>query len=100
MNSNHFEISRDSVVTRREDVVYTELEDGEIMMMSVKNGEYYGLDPIASEIWVMLAEPLAVSEICDRLLSRYEVSTEDCERDVVGFLQEMVSPLEIVQVAS
>ena len=99
MDPDQPEITRTTVVARSGDVVHTELNDGEVMMMSVKNGEYYGLDPVASEIWVMLAEPHSVAQICASLLGRYEVSAEDCERDVVGLVQEMLSPLEIVQIA-
>ena len=91
-------ITRDSVIVRSGDVVHTEMHDGEILMMSVENGEYYGLDEIGSEIWRMLEEPLLVTQICEELIVSFDVGPEECERDVIGLLQEMLTPLGIIGV--
>lgn len=48
-------------------------------MMSIENGEYYGLDDIGSRIW----------ELIDTLLERFDVDRETCERDVLKFLNEL-----------
>jgi len=57
--------------------------------MSIDNSAYYGLDPIGSNIWEMLAEPIRVSDLCAQLMQRYEVNEQDCQRDVLNFLNQM-----------
>lgn len=70
-------------------VVFNEM-DGEIIMMSIANGEFYGINALGSRIWQMLETPKAVSEICDGLMSDFDVTREQCEQDVLLFLTRMV----------
>jgi len=65
-------------VARSEEVLTSEV-DGEVVMMSIEQGIYSGLDGIGSEIWGLLDSPLTVLEICDELMASYNV-----ERDVCG----------------
>jgi len=62
----------------------------EVVMMSIDNSAYYGLDPIGSQIWEMIAEPIQVSDLCAQLLNHYEVSEKDCQRDVLNLLNHML----------
>ncbi len=79
-----------TMLTRSEDILDAEI-DGEAVMMSIEKGEYYGLDKIGSEIWEMLAEPRSLAQLCDALLERYDVGPEECERDVVAFLETLLA---------
>lgn len=63
--------------------------DGELAMMSIENGEYYVLDPVASRTWELIAQPIAVSDLCGKLMEEYEVEAETCRRDVLDFLEGM-----------
>lgn len=83
-------ITRDSVVVREADLLRAEL-DGQIVLMSVDSGEYYGLDPVASEIWDLLSEPRTVAGLCRDLEKRYRVEPERCERDVLAFLGDLLA---------
>jgi hypothetical protein len=82
-------ISPDIVVAQVEEIVSSDL-DGETVMMSIKNGKYYGMDAIGSRIWALIKQPLSVSELCDILLGEFDVDREQCEKDVLGFLNELV----------
>ena len=90
-------VDLDSLVVRSEDVLTSEV-DGEVVMMSIEQGTYSGLDGIGSEIWRLLDRPLRVSEICDRMTARYDVERDVCERDVLAFLNDLVSD-ETIKVA-
>jgi hypothetical protein len=79
-----------SMVVQAGDVLVSKIDD-EVVMMSIANGTYSGLDVIGSEIWNLLASPKRVSEICDLLLERYEVDRDRCEADVLSFLNDLVS---------
>jgi len=58
-------------------------------MMSVENGKYYGLDDTGSRIWELIERPVRVSDLIDRLLERFDVDRETCEKDVLKFLSEL-----------
>jgi hypothetical protein len=77
-------------VARSEEVLTSEV-DGEVVMMSIEQGTYSGLDGIGSEIWRLLESPLKVSEICDRMVARYDVEKDVCEKDVLAFLNDLAS---------
>jgi hypothetical protein len=81
-------IGPDTVVTQIEELVSSDL-DGETVMMSVKNGKYYGMDAIGSRIWTLIKHPRSVSELCDILLEEFDVDRERCEKDVLVFLNKL-----------
>ena len=79
-----------SIVARGEDLLVSEV-DGDVVMMSVEQGVYSGLNTIGSAIWRLLEHPKCVSDLCDRLMERYDVDRHRCEQDVIGFLNDLVS---------
>ena len=83
-------IDLSTVVVRSKDVLVSEI-DNEVVMMSIENGSYSGLDSIGSEIWELLETPRRVSEVCDVLMERYDVDRPRCEKDVLVFLDDLAS---------
>lgn len=81
-------INTDTVISKTEGVVLAEL-DGKVVMMSIENGQYYGLDEVGSIIWEMMSEPVQVKNVIDRLMQEYEVTREECEKDVMAFLEKL-----------
>lgn len=68
-----------------EDVVYRELE-GEMVLLNLRTGVYFGLDAVGTRIWQLLQEPRTVAQISERLADEYEVAPALCEQDVRTFL--------------
>ncbi len=91
-------INSNSVVKRKNDAIMTELEDA-IVIMSIEKSSYYALDEIASLIWVELENPVQVSELIEGFLDKYEVSPEQCQEDVISFLEELRKK-ELIEVIS
>jgi len=67
------------------DVVFRDL-DGEAVLLNLRTGVYFGLDPVGTRIWDLLVERRSLPAILDTLLGEYEVDTARCERDVRLFL--------------
>jgi hypothetical protein len=65
--------------------------DGEIVMMSVENGEYYGLDEIGTRIWQLIEHPIVIEKLITCLTSEFEVERQECEQDTLEFLEDMFS---------
>jgi len=64
---------------------------GEAAMLNLKNGVYYGLDPVGARIWNLIQQPRTVSEVLQILLEEYEVDAERCERDLLELLQNLAA---------
>ncbi|PWV93800.1 coenzyme PQQ synthesis protein D (PqqD) [Paenibacillus cellulosilyticus] len=74
---------------------------GETVMMSIESGKYYNLGEIGGRIWELVAAPISVSELVSKLTGEYEVTTEECEAQVIHFLENLASEkLVIVQEAA
>lgn len=81
-------ITLESTVQRNPELLASSIGD-EVVMMSIENSAYYGLDPVGSKIWEMIAEPLLVSDLCEQLMERFDVLPSQCQVDVLKFLNEL-----------
>ena len=63
--------------------------NNELMMLNVEQGAYYSLDPIAAKIWELIESPSTVQNIVTTLQTRYAVSLEQCQADVLSFLAKL-----------
>ena len=61
--------------------------DNEFVMMSPRNGRYFGLNEVGSTIWTILESPVSPQQITQELSRRYDVSADQCADDVAEFLQ-------------
>lgn len=82
-------LSGDAILVRNPDLFGTELDD-DLVMMDDANGFYYGLDSTARKIWELLEAPMKYQDLLDSLVARFEVSFEDCKRDVDVFVGDMI----------
>jgi len=78
-----------STVVVAGDVLSSELGTEQVML-SLRDGIYYGLDEVGSEIWKLLQTPITVGEICRAIADNYDVEPERCRRDVVRLLGELL----------
>jgi len=64
---------------------------GEVAIVNLENGVYYGLDPTATRIWELLAEPRTFGDICSSMLRIYDVERPTLEADVRAFVGELAT---------
>jgi hypothetical protein len=83
-------ISGRSVVVVARDQVSCDLA-GEAAILNVKNGLYYGLDPVGARIWDLMQEPRAVDDIQNTIASEYDVEPERCAQDLADLLQKLLA---------
>ncbi len=74
------EPSRDAVESRVGD---------ETVLLHLKSGTYFGLDPMGTRIWAMLKDGLAPQAICERLTQEFDVANDIVEADTRRFLSEL-----------
>lgn len=62
----------------------------ELVALDPMNGECYGFNEVANAIWQALAEPKSFEDLRAELLAHYEVSKEECTRDLREVLDDMI----------
>ncbi len=69
--------------------VSAELE-GEAVVLNLKDGVYFGLNPVGSRVWSLLKEaPKSVAELRQAILAEYDVGDEECDRDLRSLLDAL-----------
>jgi len=87
LKNRSFGITDNTCLRRNPDMVFSEV-DGEVVMLSVQNGEYYNLNEVSSDIWQELKEACSFKDLVIRLQETYEVPYETCETETRIFLEQ------------
>ena len=62
----------------------------ETVLLHVKRGIYYGLDPVGTRIWEGLNDDVRPRELCRRVAAECDVSLDVVEADARKFLNDLV----------
>jgi len=81
----------DATVISRSPSVLTAEVDGEIVMMSIEQGRYFGLDDIGSDIWKRLEPPCSFADLIDKLVAVYDADRARIAADVRALLGRMAA---------
>ena len=73
------------------DVVFTDFDNGEAMIVDLQTKQYYRLNETAALIWRSLENGKGVNEIIEELQSRYEVSREHATSSVDALFSKLAS---------
>ena len=82
-------ITDDTCVVATDSHVSSDLA-GEEVILNLSNGVYYGLNPVGSQIWVLILSPQSVVVVCAALQDTFDdVDPEVLARDVRALLVEL-----------
>ena len=90
-------VAETTIISRSPSVLTAEV-DGEIVMMSIERGRYFGLDDIGSDIWKRLDGPCSLGQLIDRLAADYDADRATIAADVRVLLGRMVEQ-DVVRLA-
>ena len=82
-------ISLDSWVAASDDQVHHQV-GGEALILGLTQGTYYGMNQVGTRTWELLQEPIVVASIRDKIVADFEVDPDDCARDLLAFLTELL----------
>ena len=82
------ELTPETVIQRKPGLLFNEI-DGEIVMLSVANSEYYGMDKVGSRIWELIENPVILKDLINTLLNEYNVGKEQCSIETLTFLEKL-----------
>ncbi len=83
-------ITKQSIVFASKEQVFSEIS-GEVIILDMKSGVYYGLNEVGAKIWNLIQQPKTIVEIQNAILAEYEVEPEKCDRDILVLLQDLAA---------
>ncbi len=84
-------LPEDAWVARADRLISTKLADGELVVLSLEDGMYYGLNEVGARVWALIEEPLTVREVQARLVEEFRVDPDRCSREVDELLTDLVA---------
>jgi hypothetical protein len=75
-------LSLDDPMVGSDDVLFRAL-DAEAVLLNLKSGVYFGLNPVGTRAWQLLAEHRTLARVCDVMVDEYDVEREVLERDLL-----------------
>lgn len=82
-------VSLASTIRINDDVLFNDLQ-GEIVILSPKDGVYFGLDPVGTRAWQLIQYHGRLGAVRDAMLKEYEVSAERLWEDLQDLITCMV----------
>ena len=77
-----------SRVRVNDDVLFQELQ-GEAVLLNLKSGVYFGLDPVGTRIWQLFAEHEVLSEVAQAVVAEYDVAEDKCSEDLLKLVDDL-----------
>jgi Coenzyme PQQ synthesis protein D (PqqD) len=82
------DLSLSDSLTVHPDTVFRLLDD-ESVLLNLKSGTYFGLDPVGTRMWQLLVEHGTLARVCDELAREYVVDREVLERDLLSLGRQL-----------
>jgi hypothetical protein len=73
---------------RSEDVEFQQIDE-EGILLDMRSGHYFRLNPSAAQVWMALESPSTISQIVERLGRLYESDQQQISKDTQRLLGEM-----------
>ena len=61
----------------------------ETVILDLASGTYFGLDPVGTRIWQLLAEGRTLAQVSEVILAEYDVLREEVEQDLDQLVKEL-----------
>ena len=72
------------------DVIFRDLE-GEAVLLDLASGRYFGLNPVATRIWVQLNDGTSVDGVIAAIIEEFDGDPDEIARDVAALVEELAS---------
>ena len=70
------------------DVIYRELGD-ECVLLHLKTGKYYGLNPVGLRMWQLILEKGDLEQVIQAMLDEYEVEPDQLRSDLLVLVEAL-----------
>jgi hypothetical protein len=82
-------VSLEDRVHAHPQVVDTEFDEGDTVLLHLESKQYYSLNTTGTQIWRGLKAGLTLQEISHQLQARFDVDAERADRSVLALLEDL-----------
>ena len=61
------------------------------VMLDLKSGTYFGLDPVGARVWQLLNDGKSIDEACAILATEFDATREQIDADVSQLVKELAA---------
>lgn len=80
--TSHFQLAHANIIHEK--------IEGEVVILNLDNGSYYGLAGCANEIWQLVNSDLTLADIIAQISKRYAGNTEEINSSITSFINQLV----------
>ena len=77
------------MVPRQATGIVSQQAAGKWVLLDVKSGRYFALDPVAGRIWQLCDGSRSVRQIAALLCDEFDTAGQPIDDDVIGFVTEL-----------
>lgn len=81
-------ISLNDSLVIRDEVVFREV-GGETVLLNLKTGTYFGLDPVGTRVWQLLGNHGSLAQVLEVMLGEYDIDLECLEHDLLELCSQL-----------
>jgi hypothetical protein len=89
------ELSLERRVTIDENAVFREL-DGEAVILQLASGVYFGLDPVGTRLWQLIAAHGELSGVLKAALEEFDATPDVLEQDLLQLVSQLAEKQLVV----
>jgi hypothetical protein len=78
-----------TTVVRKSDKQVSCVLNDEVALLNTDRALYFGLKGVGAHIWDRLDKPRTVAELCQDVVTHFDVEPEICRNDVTRFLNSL-----------
>lgn len=82
-------LTRETRIRRSSEQASADLVD-DTVIMSMRDGTYYGLEAVGSRVWALAAEPVTLGEVLDRIVAEFDVGRDEAWDDLKALVIELL----------
>ena len=81
------------------DVVVTELDDKEAVLLHLGTKMYYTLNETGIRIWQLLSEGHSISETSETIHNEYDILPDAAQKSVLNITQELIAQKLVIRIS-
>lgn len=88
MTATHPPVTLDQRASRSDDVLAQEV-GGETVLLDLASEQYFGLDPVGTRIWELLADAPPLEQVHDTLCAEFDAEPERIHTDLLALVRQL-----------
>lgn len=64
---------------------------GEVVILDIERGVYYGLDAVGADVWTRLQSPSRLDDLVDHVVDLYDVDRPTAQADIQSLVHELLT---------